>query len=93
LTEYRFDFALPAAARSEIVVSAVAAARALGTAGLARVDIMRSHAGDACVLEVNTVPGMTPRSLAPLAAARAGINMVELCDWMVRQCLAPAGVS
>jgi D-alanine-D-alanine ligase len=93
LTEYRFDFVLSSASRAEIVEAAVAAARALGTAGLARVDIMRSHEGDVSVLEVNTVPGMTPRSLAPLAAARAGIDMVELCDWMVRQCLAPAGVS
>ncbi len=37
------------------------------------------------VLEVNTVPGMTERSLAPKAAARAGIDMTALCDRLVRQ--------
>ena len=47
----------------------------------------------AWVLEVNTIPGMTPRSLAPLAAQRAGMPMPKLCDLLVRQCLEPAEVA
>jgi D-alanine-D-alanine ligase len=39
------------------------------------------------VLEVNTIPGLTARSLAPQAAARAGITMPALCAWMVHDCL------
>ncbi len=45
------------------------------------------------VLEVNTIPGMTPRSLAPLAAARAGLPMEALCDELLRQCLHTAEVA
>jgi D-alanine-D-alanine ligase len=40
------------------------------------------------VLEVNTVPGMTEHSLAPMAARQAGIAMPELCDWILRDGLA-----
>ena len=40
---------------------AVEAAAALGTSGLARVDLMLDDAGQPWVLEVNTVPGLTGR--------------------------------
>lgn len=92
LTEYRFDFELLPRQRVEVLHAAVAAARALGTAGLVRVDVMLSSAGEVWVLEVNTIPGMTVRSLAPLAARQAGLEMPELCDLLVRDCLAAAGV-
>jgi D-alanine-D-alanine ligase-like ATP-grasp enzyme len=39
------------------------------------------------VLELNAIPGMTDRSLAPRAAARAGIEMPQLCDRLVRSAL------
>lgn len=91
LTEYRFDFQLADALRDDIQRAAVGAARALGTCGLARADVMLAADGRAMVLEVNTIPGMTPRSLAPLAASRAGIEMPELCEGLVRRCLAAAG--
>lgn len=92
LTEYRFDFDLHQKARVEIVHAAVAATAALGTAGLVRVDVILTHDARAWVLEVNTIPGMTARSLAPLAAAKAGLEMPELCDLLVKECLASAGV-
>ena len=40
------------------------------------------------ILEVNTIPGMTPHSLAPKAAARAGMDLAALCEWMLEDCLA-----
>jgi D-alanine-D-alanine ligase len=92
-TEYRLDFPLDDSAAAAIRHAAVAAARALGTCGLARVDVMLSDDGQPWVLEVNTIPGMTFRSLAPLAAARAGIDMPQLCDLLVRRCLAQVSVS
>ncbi|MEX0977780.1 MAG: D-alanine--D-alanine ligase, partial [Pirellulales bacterium] len=52
LTEYRFDFQLADAHRDAIQQAAVAAAGALGTWGLTRVDVMLSHDGRAWVLEV-----------------------------------------
>ncbi len=68
---------------------AVEAARALGTRGLVRVDLIADEAtGELWLLEVNAVPGMTARSLAPLAARHAGIDMSMLCDALARAALA-----
>lgn len=92
LTEYKFDFQLDDASRSAIDQAAVGAVRALGVAGLSRVDVMLAHDGSPSVLEVNAIPGMTARSLAPLAAARAGLDMPALCNHLVERCLAAAGV-
>jgi D-alanine-D-alanine ligase len=86
-TQLRFDFALDVEARDALVAAAVAATQAIGTSGLARVDLMLDAAGRPWVLEVNTCPGMTGRSLAPMAAARAGWEMPELVDRMIRECL------
>lgn len=86
-TEYRFETGL---ARDEVVrlqSIAVAAAEALGTSGLVPVDVMVDRKGRPWVLEVNTLPGMTATSLAPKAAARAGLDMVALCEWMLRNAL------
>lgn len=44
-----------------------------------RVDVILSNGGEAFVLEVNTIPGMTEASLLPEAAAAAGIGYVDLC--------------
>ncbi|MEX2130984.1 MAG: D-alanine--D-alanine ligase [Pseudohongiellaceae bacterium] len=50
----------------------------LGCEGWGRADIMRDRQGCFYVLEINTVPGMTSHSLAPMAAKAAGINFEEL---------------
>ena len=46
--------------------------------GWGRVDVMRDQAGNFCLIEVNTVPGMTDHSLVPMAAKAAGIDFEEL---------------
>ncbi|MCK5901816.1 MAG: D-alanine--D-alanine ligase [Cocleimonas sp.] len=46
--------------------------------GWGRVDMIRDQAGDFCLIEVNTVPGMTDHSLVPMAAKAAGIPFEEL---------------
>jgi D-alanine-D-alanine ligase len=56
---------------------AVAAFRALGCAGAARVDFMVREREFYC-LEVNTIPGMTETSLLPKAARQNGISFGEL---------------
>lgn len=93
LTQYRFDFDLEDGPREAIVQAAVAATRCLGTTGLVRVDLMLGHDGRVWVLEVNTIPGMTVRSLAPRAASRAGLGMAALCEQLIHQCLATSEVS
>jgi D-alanine-D-alanine ligase len=41
------------------------------------------HASDLPkVLEVNTIPGMTEKSLVPMAAKKAGIDFPKLC-WQI----------
>jgi D-alanine-D-alanine ligase len=61
---------------------AVAAFAELGCAGWGRVDFMADRSGNAFVLEVNTIPGMTSHSLVPMAARKGGIDFAELC-WRI----------
>lgn len=42
------------------------------------------------VLEVNTVPGMTPTSIFPRAAAAVGMSFPDLCERLVRLALEAA---
>jgi D-alanine-D-alanine ligase len=61
---------------------AVRCHRALGCRGMSRVDMI--VAGDEVwVLEVNTIPGMTPTSLLPRAADAAGISFPQLVDRLI----------
>jgi D-alanine-D-alanine ligase len=46
---------------------------------------------DPWVLEMNTLPGMTERSLVPKAALAAGLEMPELCAQLVDLVLRDAG--
>ena len=62
---------------------ALDAYRACGCRGLVRVDFRIDRKGRPFVLELNTLPGMTGHSLAPKAAAQAGIPFPELCDRMI----------
>jgi D-alanine-D-alanine ligase len=61
---------------------------ALKLRGCARIDFRYSSTdGEFYCLEANTLPGMTGTSLAPQAAAAAGITFPELCDRIVRLAL------
>ena len=46
--------------------------------GLPRVDIILDDEGTPYVLEMNTIPGMTPTSLLPMAARKMGIDFDDL---------------
>lgn len=61
----------------------LAAFRAVGARDFGRVDVMVRPDGEPVVLEVNTLPGLTPTSLLPKAAAAAGLSYAELCQRMV----------
>lgn len=56
------------------------AASALGCTGACRVDLLVTEGENEYVLEVNTLPGMTPTSLLPKIAAHAGIEYPALCE-------------
>lgn len=87
VVEYHFRTGLAPMKVRELEQTAVRAAAALGTSGLARVDLRLDGALRPWVLEVNTLPGMTDHSLAPMAAAHAGIDMPALCDWALGDAL------
>ena len=89
-TEYRFETGLPGTTVARLQAIAVAAAAALGTDGLVRVDLMLDRNERPWVLEVNSVPGLTSHSLAPMAAAREGIEFPALCHWMLQDALCKA---
>ena len=57
--------------------------RALGLAVYSRSDFILDAEGRCWCLEVNTLPGMTPNSLIPKAAAVAGMSYGELCERIV----------
>jgi D-alanine-D-alanine ligase len=61
--------------------------QALGCEGLARVDLRVDPDENPWVLEVNTLPGMTPTSLCPDAAAAIGWTFTELVERMLQEVL------
>lgn len=66
---------------------AVTAHRVLGCRGVSRADFRYddtdAEPGRLYMLEVNTQPGMTPLSLVPEQATKAGISFEDLVEWMV----------
>jgi len=66
-----------------LLTQALRAHLALGCSGATRVDMMVSEAGNEFLLEVNTLPGLTPTSLLPKIADAAGISFGELCEMML----------
>ncbi len=60
---------------------------AIGASGWGRIDVMRSGNGDWFLLEANTVPGMTEKSLVPMAAKAAGLSFNDLVERILAQTL------
>lgn len=71
------------AVRLKVQQVALDAHRALGLEVYSRVDILLDPQNEPCVLEINTIPGMTESSLLPEAAAVAGMSYAELCAQVI----------
>jgi D-alanine-D-alanine ligase len=86
-TAGRTDYHLPARLSPERYRSALRlgalAHDALGCEGATRVDLIVSERGNEVVLEVNTLPGMTPTSLLPKIARGAGLSFADLVEEML----------
>jgi D-alanine-D-alanine ligase len=65
---------------------ALTAHRALQLRGYSRTDMIVNDNG-IYVLETNTIPGMTPTSLLPQAAAKAGLDFPALLDRLIELAL------
>ena len=65
----------------------LAAHRALGCRGMSRTDVIVDGDGTPWVIETNTIPGFTPTSLLPQAAAAAGYDYPTLVDRLIQRAL------
>ncbi|MBB6452181.1 D-alanine-D-alanine ligase [Salirhabdus euzebyi] len=63
---------------------AVKAHQLLGCETYSRVDFILNELGEPIILEVNTLPGMTPTSLFPDAAKAVGISYEEMIEKFIK---------
>jgi D-alanine-D-alanine ligase len=69
---------------------ALKAHNALGCKAFSRVDLILSADGP-YVLEVNAIPGLSPKSLLPKMAKREGVSFKDLCLNMIKESLRKYG--
>jgi D-alanine-D-alanine ligase len=62
---------------------------AIGCRGLARVDFLVQKSSEWFCLEINTVPGLTSLSLAPMSLGLTGIDFDRLIEKMIEAALKP----
>ena len=79
-TQYLCPAPIGEAEHERLGAIAVKAHRALGCAGYSRVDLILAASGRAICLEVNTLPGMTEKSLLPKIAASQGLDYATLVE-------------
>jgi D-alanine-D-alanine ligase len=79
-SDYFMPARLPPARYQNVLNIARRAAEALDCSGACRVDMLVTPGENEYVLEVNTLPGMTPTSLLPKIAAHAGYGFADLCE-------------
>ena len=84
VAEEIFPAPIPTSLAAVLQELAVGTHRALGLRDFSRVDFRVDGRGAPSVLEANTLPGMTTRSLLPQSAAVAGLSFPDLCDRIAR---------
>lgn len=82
-TRYRFDSSL---LTEQVANLAIDVCCSLGVTGLARVDFRIDKAGQPWILEINTIPGMTDKSLVPKSIRKSGQTVARVCGDLVRKC-------
>jgi D-alanine-D-alanine ligase len=87
MTEYHLPARLPPTRYRGVLNLAERAAQALDTRGAVRVDLLVTPGQNEYVLEVNTLPGMTPTSLLPKIAQAAGYDFAALCSAIVEHAM------
>jgi len=86
-TEFLFDTIEDRELSAKITKAAITSFHSLGCRHFARSDFIIDSEQNVYILEVNTIPGFTNHSLLPMAAARAGISMSDLCLRIVESAL------
>lgn len=69
--------------KAEVENLALLAYQAVGARGVARLDFMLDKNKKVYFLEINTIPGMTPHSLVPMAFAATGVGFDEMCLYLL----------
>ena len=82
-SEYFCPADLPPEVTARVQALGLRSAQVLGCRGVSRADFRLSADGVAWCLEVNTIPGMTPTSLVPMAAKAAGMSYDQLVQRML----------
>ncbi len=77
-THYQCPCGLDEETETQLKHLALSAFNASDAQGWGRVDLFVDKAGKPWIIEINTVPGMTDHSLAPMSAAQLGIEFDEL---------------
>ncbi|MBD3647724.1 MAG: D-alanine--D-alanine ligase, partial [Pseudomonadales bacterium] len=85
LSEHIMPAALPEAQTRRLQEIAIAAHESLGCRDLSRADFVVAGDDEEYLLEVNTLPGMTPTSLYPDGAAGYGLSFAELVSYLVQR--------
>jgi D-alanine-D-alanine ligase len=83
-SEHIIPARVPPSVLERLQAIALAAHRVLECRDLSRADFIVADTDDIRLLEVNTIPGMTPTSLYPDGARALGIAFDELVDRLVR---------
>ncbi len=78
-TDYLIPAPIPAHLQKRARSQAVKAHKALGCSSFSRIDMILNGEGRAVVLEVNTIPGLTDRSLLPKAARFKNMSFTDVC--------------
>lgn len=84
LSEHLMPADLPEAQNEKLQEIAIAAHQSLGCRDLSRADFVVAG-DDIYLLEVNTLPGMTPTSLYPDGAAGYGLDFAELVSHLIER--------
>jgi D-alanine-D-alanine ligase len=77
-TQYHCPCGLSEDEENTLQTLALKSSHVLNVEGWARVDVFIDNQGQAQLIEINTVPGMTDHSLVPMAAKQAGIDFPTL---------------
>lgn len=84
MCQYRVPAPLEPSLSRQVQQLASMAHEALGCHSYSRVDMILVPKRGPVLLELNTIPGMTPSSLLPKAAKAAGIDFPQLCIRMLQ---------
>jgi D-alanine-D-alanine ligase len=86
-SEYLAPAEIDAAVSSGLKDAAVRLFDMIGCVGLTRVDFILDERGEFFCLEINTLPGMTALSLAPMAMKCEGISFDQMVSMMIESAL------